>query len=144
MEIKQECNGSCFEQILKAAPNKIAAVRPLSSHLTNHLSTMRKTCQLLLKKQERIHKRRPPVDSYTQIHQWPTSKNLHPSVQCGHRVSSRGLATNNGREREKRSCSINRTWRDIYKIRTLVRNLKKRNPFRRKANSKWKFNNILI
>ena len=28
----------CFEQIMKAAPNKTAAVRPLTPHLTNHHS----------------------------------------------------------------------------------------------------------
>ena len=33
----------CFEQILKTAPQKVAAVWPFTSHLTNHPSKM-KTC----------------------------------------------------------------------------------------------------
>ena len=38
-------------------------VRPLASHLTNHLNKTKKTCSALLEKQERIHKRRFSVDS---------------------------------------------------------------------------------
>ena len=33
-----------FEQFLKVAPYKTAAVGPLTSHLTNHQSKVSKTC----------------------------------------------------------------------------------------------------
>ena len=45
---------NCFEQILKAVPNKIIAVRPLASHLTKYPSKITKTCWTLLKKQRQI------------------------------------------------------------------------------------------
>ena len=40
-----------FQQILEAAPHKRAAIQTLSSHLTDHLSKMNKTCWALLEKQ---------------------------------------------------------------------------------------------
>ena len=50
-------NAACYsEQILEAAPHKMAAVRALASHLTNHSSKTNKTCQALLEKQECSHK----------------------------------------------------------------------------------------
>ena len=39
-----------FEQILEAAPYKTAAIRSLTSHLTNHSCKTKKTCWALLKK----------------------------------------------------------------------------------------------
>ena len=44
-----------FEQILEATVQKTAAVWSLTSHLKNHLSKNRKTCQTLLEKQELIN-----------------------------------------------------------------------------------------
>ena len=48
----------CFEQILTAAPHKTVIVQPPATHLTNHLSEMRKTCEALLGKLIRADKRR--------------------------------------------------------------------------------------
>ena len=62
----------CFEQILEATPHKTAAVRPLTSHLANHPSKMKKT--------------------YWAHQCWLTSKDLHSSALCEHWVQSRGLA----------------------------------------------------
>ena len=39
-----------LEQILEETPRKTSAVRPPASHLTNHSSQMKKTCEALLKK----------------------------------------------------------------------------------------------
>ena len=43
----------CFEKILEAAPHKRVTVRPLTFHLSNHLSKISKICWLQLE----IHKR---------------------------------------------------------------------------------------
>ena len=44
-------NSTCwFQQIPEATPNKTAAVRPLSSHLTNYLNQTNETCWALLEK----------------------------------------------------------------------------------------------
>ena len=68
----------CLEQILEATLHKKAAVRPLTTHPSNHSSKTNKTYGTLLEKQGRIHKRRSSMNSYTWMCQcWPTSKNLH-------------------------------------------------------------------
>ena len=44
VRMERHKNATCyFEQILEATPNKTIAVRPLNSHLTNHLSKMNET-----------------------------------------------------------------------------------------------------
>ena len=45
------------EQILERTNNEKTAVRPLSSHITNHPSKTNKTCGTLPEKQRRTHKR---------------------------------------------------------------------------------------
>ena len=47
---------SYFEQILEATPHETKAVRPLTSHLKNRSSKMKKICRTLLEKQRRTHK----------------------------------------------------------------------------------------
>ena len=50
-------DATCYlEQILKTIPNKTAAVRPLTSYLTNHQNKTNKTCQAQLEKQGLTHK----------------------------------------------------------------------------------------
>ena len=79
----------CFEQILETTPYKIAAIRPLISHLTSHPRKANKTCWALLENQERTHNRHSPVDSYAWMYQnWPTNKYLRISAQCGHWIQS--------------------------------------------------------
>ena len=53
-----------------------ATVWPPSSHLTNHSIKTNKTCEALLEKQGKTHKRRFLI-------------NLHTSVLCGHKMLSR-------------------------------------------------------
>ena len=44
---------TCFETVLDAKPDKTAAVRPLTSYLSNYPSKRNKTCRALLEKQGR-------------------------------------------------------------------------------------------
>ena len=75
-ELHKNATG-CFEQVLEAAPYKTAVVRPLTSHLINHLSKMNKTFQALTHKQHFL------IDSYTQLHQfWLTNKELPTTALC--------------------------------------------------------------
>ena len=55
----------CFEQILEATFHKTAAIRPFTSHITNHLRKTNKTLGSMLKKQGRTHKRRYSMEPYT-------------------------------------------------------------------------------
>ena len=88
----------CFEQILEAAPYKTAAIRPLTSYLTNHATKISTTSWSLLVKQEQTHKWHSPMDSSTWTHQYcPTNKSLHSSALCEHRIESWGFAKRNGR-----------------------------------------------
>ena len=54
-----------FKQILKGAPNKTVAARPLTSHLTNHSSKMNQTYWALPDKQRWTLKQQSLMDSYT-------------------------------------------------------------------------------
>ena len=73
LEKKSKCKShkhaaSYFEQILEASPYKTAAVQPLTSHHTIHLS---KACWGLLKKLGRNHNQRSSMNTW--IHQcWPS------------------------------------------------------------------------
>ena len=58
------CVMHCFEQILKAAPHKTAAVWLFTSHQTKHPYTMNKTCWALLGNYGRTYKRRSLMNSY--------------------------------------------------------------------------------
>ena len=68
----------CLEQIVEATFDKVAGVRLLTPHLTNHSSKMQKTYVAILEKQERIQKWCFLRDFYTWTCQlWPTSIDLH-------------------------------------------------------------------
>ena len=84
------------EQILEAATNETAVVRPLTSHLTNHPSKTSVTSSAELKKLGITHKRLSPMNFYTKTYQSePICKKLHLSALCVRWVPSRGLLKNN-------------------------------------------------
>ena len=64
--------------MLQVAPGNIAAIWPLTYHLTSHANKMNKICgSLLEKKYERTHKQHLLTDPDTWTRQcWPTSKDL--------------------------------------------------------------------
>ena len=48
----------CLEQILEVALHETTAVRPPTSHLTNHINKTNKRCGVLLDKERRTYERR--------------------------------------------------------------------------------------
>ena len=85
----------CFDQILEAASYKKTIDWPLPSHHTNHSSKMNKACWALLENQGQTHKWCFPMESNIWTHScWPTSKNLHSSPLCRHRIQSRWFIKN--------------------------------------------------
>ena len=89
---KAEC---CFVQILETAPHKTAAVQPLTSHLTKHLSEMKKRFRSLLKKKGWTHKESFPTHSCTSI-SWPAKTYIHQlcaDTGCSQEDLSRVMTT---------------------------------------------------
>ena len=83
----------CLEQILGVVAYKTAAVRPLTSHPTNHPNKTSKTYWALLLRRGRTHKRCSLMNSYTRAHQCcSTRKDLYRSALCGHWMQSMGPA----------------------------------------------------
>ena len=73
---------SYIEQIQEATSHETAAVRPPTSHLTNHPNKMYKTRKTLLEKQGWTHKWHSPIEPFTQTCQcWLIDKNPY-----GHRM----------------------------------------------------------
>ena len=67
-------------------PRETTAVWPLTSHLQNHPNKTNKKCGTLLKKQERTHKWRSPMDHFLCTCQcWPTNKNFPSTALSGKR-----------------------------------------------------------
>ena len=75
----------CIEQILEAAPDKIAAVWTLIFHFINYPSKMNKTCWILLKKYGQTPKQCSLINFYIWTCQyWPISKDLQTTILCWH------------------------------------------------------------
>ena len=78
---------SYIKQILEGTSNETAAVQPPNSHLWNPSNKMNKTCRTQLEKQGQTHKRRFPMNPFTQTCKWrPTHENLPTTDLYGHRV----------------------------------------------------------
>ena len=91
--------------LLHAVLNKSWKLYPIKQQLNSHLSLISLTIQERWTRYARHCKKSMSEylsDSYTWIYQcWQTSKNLHPSVLCGHRTQSREHAKRIGWERIK-------------------------------------------
>ena len=80
-----------FEQIMEAASNKTAIVRPLDSHLTKQPSKTNKISWIRLETLGRAYKwRSTPTREHTRV-SWPAKTFIHSSARCGHWILSRRL-----------------------------------------------------
>ena len=90
----QENDEGCLEQILKAAPSKTVAVRPLASHHTNHPRKTNKICRALL---EKIWQTESDVFWWSPAHEcasvYRSTKNYLHSALCGHKMITRRPTT---------------------------------------------------
>ena len=113
--------------IVCLADHSHSVTRPLTSHLTNHISKTSKICEIILKTYGRTHKPRSFMDSFTWTRRYClTYKDLHTSALCGHRMQSRRLTLRDGRlkqmmskrkrerENESRNSSLSGRLDDIY------------------------------
>ena len=73
-----------------------------ATYLPSHKpSKTNKTCWAQLEKKEQAHKQCSLMDSYTWTHQyWLTSKDLHTSALCGHRMQFRRPAKSDRWQRQ--------------------------------------------